>query len=144
MAQGKGFTQEEREQIIQSLQPYLEMGFSRNKACQLIGLAPGTLSNWVKDSEALGMKLAGWENVNSALALANIHQALKNEFVLAGKKGDVRVDNSWKLVSKLEDKYKDKLDVTSNDKELPAPIISTNVLRRNTSSTQDSSTGEED
>ncbi|MBK9580209.1 MAG: hypothetical protein IPO40_24355 [Fibrobacteres bacterium] len=116
MAQGKAFTPEETETIIQSLRPYLEMGFSRNKACSFIGLPPQTLSNWVKENESLGIKLVSWENVNTALALANIHQALKNESILATEKGDVRMDNSWKLVSKLEDGYKDKLDVTSNDK----------------------------
>jgi hypothetical protein len=118
MAQGKPFTPEERATIIESLRPYLEMGFSRNKSCRFIGLDPTTLSKWVQDDEALSMKLVSWENVNSALALANIHQALKNESILAGEKGDVRVDNSWKLISKLEEGYKDKLDVTSNDKEV--------------------------
>lgn len=118
MAQGKPFTQEEREIIIESLRPFLEMGFSRNKSCRFIGLDPTTLSKWVQDSEALSMKLVSWENKNSALALANIHQALQNEAVLTAEKGDVRVDNSWKLISKLEEGYKDKLDVTSNDKEI--------------------------
>ncbi len=116
MAQGKAFTPEERSSIVESLRPYLEMGFSRNKACKFIGLEPTTLSKWVQDNESLSIKLVAWENVNSALALANIHQALKNEAILATEKGDVRVDNSWKLVSKLEDGYKDKLDLTSNDK----------------------------
>ena len=32
----------------------LEIGLSRNKVDEAIGLAPGTLSNWVKDSEELG------------------------------------------------------------------------------------------
>lgn len=115
MAQGKAFTTEERETIVNSLRPYLEMGFSRNKACTFIGLSPQTLSNWVVDDEALGIKLVSWENVNTALALANVHQALKNEAILATEKGDVRMDNSWKVLSKLEDGYKDKLDVTSNN-----------------------------
>lgn len=116
MAQGKAFTPEERETIVESLRPYLEMGFSRNKSCRFIGLEPTTLSKWVQDDEALSMKLTSWENVNTALALSNIHQALKNEAILATEKGDVRMDNSWKLVSKLEDGYKDKVDITSNDK----------------------------
>lgn len=118
MAQGKAFTQEERERIIESLKPYLEMGFSRNKSCNFIGLDPTTLSKWVVDDESLSMKLTGWENVNTALALANIHQAIQNEAILTNEKGEVRVDNSWKLVSKLEDGYKDKLDVTSDGKPL--------------------------
>ena len=128
MAQGKAFTQEERARIIESLKPYLEMGFSRNKSCNFIGLDPTTLSKWVVDDESLSMKLTGWENVNTALALANIHQAMQNEAILVNEKGETRVDNSWKLVSKLEDGYKDKLDVTSNNKDLPTPIIQLDVL----------------
>lgn len=117
MAQGKEWTAEERETIIQSLRPYLEMGFSRNKSCAFVGLTPSTLSNWVKDDASLGMRLTGWENVNSALALANIRKAIENEGQKADQ-GDTKMENSWKLVSKLEDGYKDKLDVTSNDDTL--------------------------
>lgn len=137
MAQGKAFTKEERTTIVESLKPYLEMGFSRNKACRFIGLDPTTLSKWVQDDESLSMKLTSWENVNSALALANVQKALQNE---ANKleEGDTKVDNSWKLLSKLEDGYKDKLDITSNEKELPTPIISLDAIQRNNSSTQDS------
>lgn len=123
MAQGKAFTPEERKSIIESLKPFLEMGFSRNKSCNFIGLDPTTLSKWVQDDEALSMKLTSWENVNSALALANIRQALQNEAVLASEKGEVKVDNSWKLISKLEDGYKDKVDVTTNGRDIPTPIL---------------------
>lgn len=138
MAQGKAFTPEERQTIIQSLQPYLEMGFSRNKACAFIGLPPQTLSNWVQEDESLGIKLTSWENVNSALALATIHQAIQNEKLQADEHGSTRADNSWKLVSKLEEGYKDKLDLTSNDKDLPAPIVSLDAIRGNISPQKDS------
>lgn len=117
MAQGKEWKTEERETIIQSLRPFLEMGYSRNKACAFVGLTPSTLSNWVKDDDALGMRLVGWENTNSALALANIKKAIENEGEKATQ-GDTKMENSWKLVSKLEEGYKDKLDVTSNDKDV--------------------------
>lgn len=123
MAQGKEFTPEQRASIIESLKPYLEMGFSRNKACAHIGLDPTTLSKWVKEDEALSMKLVGWENTLSALALSNVHQAIRNESVAVTENGDVRAENSWKYISKKEDGYKDKLDLTSNDKELPVPIL---------------------
>lgn len=140
MAQGKAFTPEQRETIIQSLKPYLEHGFSRNKSCAFIGLAQGTLGNWVADDESLGMKLTSWENVNSKLALANVHQAMLNEGLKAAE-GDTRMDNSWKLLSKLEDGYKDKLDITSNDKVLPTPIFSLNEILRDDSAPQDSTAG---
>lgn len=140
MAQGKAWTPEQREEIIQSLRPYLEMGYSRNKACSFIGLPAQTLSNWVQEDDALGIKLTSWENVNSALALATIHQVIQNEKLQADEHGSTKAENAWKLVSKLEEGYKDKLDVTSDGKELPAPIISLNAIRGDISPTQDSET----
>ena len=122
--QGKAYTPEQRANIIESLKPYLEMGFSRKKACAFVGFDDTTLSKWVQDDPGLSTKLTGWENVNTALALATIHQAIQNEKLQADENGSTRAENAWKLVSKLEDGYKDKLDVTSNNKELPTPIIS--------------------
>lgn len=112
MAQGKAFTTEEVQSIMESLRPYLEMGFSRNKACAFIGLEPTTLSKWVQQSESLSMKLVGWENTNNALALANVHKALKIE----SESEDARVDNSWKYLERKEETFKPKQDVTSDDK----------------------------
>lgn len=120
--QGKPYTDEEKTNIVESLKPFLEMGFSRKKSCALIGFDDTTLSKWASDDKGVSTKLTGWANANSALALANIHQALQNESELLGEGQEVRAENSWKLVSKLEDGYKDKLDVTSDDKALPTPI----------------------
>ena len=99
------------------------MGFSRNKACAFIGLNATTLSKWVKADESLSMKLTSWENTNTALALANVYQALQNENELLGEGKEVRADNSWKLLNVKEDGYKPKQDITSNDKVLPTPIL---------------------
>jgi hypothetical protein len=138
MSQGVPFTPEQRAAIIESLKPYLEMGFSRNKACAFIGLDPSTLSKWATDDEALSMKLTSWENVNSALALAVIHQTIQNEKIQADEHGSTRAENSWKLVSTLEDGYKDKLDLTTNDKDLPVPILATPSVLPNNSNEEDS------
>lgn len=122
MAQGKEFTPEQRESIIQSLREYLEMGFSRNKACSLIGLAPGTLSNWVKDDEALGMKLEGWENKLNALAISNIAQAIQ----LEKESNDTRKETTkWWLERKMKADFSTRLEQTGADgKDLPTPILS--------------------
>lgn len=93
MAQGKAYTPEQRETIIQSLREYLELGFSRNKACSLIGLPPATLSNWVSEDEALGMRLEGYENAINKLVMANIMQAIQKEGEM---EDDIRKENSWK------------------------------------------------
>jgi DNA invertase Pin-like site-specific DNA recombinase len=79
MAQGKAFTQEQQNTIIQSLQEYLEMGFSRNRACKMVGLSPVTLHNWIQKDEALGMKIAGWENAINKVVIANLVDAIQKE-----------------------------------------------------------------
>ena len=79
MAQGKEFTKEQREEILESLRPFLELGFSRSKACKMVGLNESTLSRWIKADEVLGMKVAGWENAVNKLVMANIFDALKAE-----------------------------------------------------------------
>lgn len=116
--QGKPYTPEEKERIVESLKPFLEMGYSRKKSCAFIGFDDTTLGKWLQNDAGLSAKVVSWENVNTALALANIHQALQNEKIILEEKGDTRADNSWKLVSKLEDKYKDKLDITSNEETI--------------------------
>jgi hypothetical protein len=141
MSQGKAFTPEQRETIIESIKPHLQMGFSRNKACAFIGLDPTTLSKWVVADESLSMKLTSWENSNTALALANVYQALQNENELLGKGTEVRADNSWKLLNVKEDGYKPKQDITSNDVALPTPILTvTKDVHINDSNEEDSST----
>ena len=123
MAQGRKWTTEERENIIQGIRPYLEMGFSRNKACELIGLTPSTLSNWVKEDESLGMRLAGYENVINTIAINNIASAVRKESELDD---DMRKENSWKWAErrmKNEFSLKTEADITSGGEPLKGNTI---------------------
>jgi hypothetical protein len=138
MAQGKAFTPEQRASIIESLKPFLEMGFSRNKSCNLVGLDPTTLSKWVQADEALSIKLQGWENTLNALAISNIASALQKE----AEADDARKDISkWWLERKMKDDFSIRQENTGADgKDLPTPIISLNGrLQRNDSAPEDSS-----
>lgn len=119
MAQGREWTKEEKSDIIQSLRPFLEMGLSRNKACESIGLAPATLSNWVKDDEALGMKLQGWENTMNMLALTNVHSALQKE----AETEDARKETSkWYLERRMKKEFSTRVENTGED---GAPLVVT-------------------
>lgn len=107
MSQGKEYTPEQREMIIQSVIPYLEMGFSRNKACNLVGLPPQTLSSWVVSDEALRIKLQGAENTLNALAISNIASAMQKE----SEMDDNRKDTSkWWLERKMRDDFATKVE----------------------------------
>jgi hypothetical protein len=121
MAQGKAYTPEQRETIINSLQPYLEMGFSRNKACEFIGLTPQTLSLWVNDDEALLIKLTSWENVVNTIAMQNIVDAIN----LEAEMEDARKETTkWWLERRMKKDFSTRTETTGEDgKDLPTPII---------------------
>lgn len=138
MAQGKAFTPEERESIIESLQPFLSVGMSRNKACESIGLDPTTLSKWVQDSESLSMKIKGWENSLNKLAMQNIADALAIESEIE----DARKETSkWYLERRMKNEFSTRQENTGADgKDLPTPILSIkqNALHTNDINQEDS------
>lgn len=115
MSQGKAWTKEERETIIQSLKPYLELGFSRNKACNFIGIPPQTISNWVQDDESLGIKLTSWENAVNVIAVANIVDAIKAE---GQNQDDLKKENSWKWAERrIKEDFSLRQELTGKDGE---------------------------
>jgi hypothetical protein len=112
MSQGKAFTEEQKNTIIQSLQDYLELGFSRNKACELTGLAPATLSNWVKADEALGIKLQGWENAINKVALANLRDAIMRESEMEDSRKET---TRWWAERKMRADFATKVENDNNN-----------------------------
>lgn len=107
MAQGKAFTPEQKEEILESLKSYLEIGFSRSKACKMVGLHESTLSKWATTDEVLSMKLQGWENALSKLALSNIRDGLMKE----AEMDDNRKESSWKYITVKEPEFNPKSEV---------------------------------
>ena len=132
MAQGKAYTPEQRESILESIRPYLEMGFSRSKACKLIGLDESTLSKWVNKDEALSMKLEGWENTINALAMSNMYSVIQKEAELDD---DLRKENTkWWLERKMKADFSTRQESTGADgKDLPTPILTLGNVHTNDS-----------
>lgn len=139
MAQGKEFTKEQKDEIMQSLKTYLEMGFSRNRACSLIGLPPTTLSNWVLKDEALGIKLEGWENMITALAISNIKSAIRLE---SKQTKNIEKNNSWRWAERKLKELSPKTEVEHTVKELPIPLL--NALLDNNGNQENIEVKEED
>lgn len=107
MSQGKEFSIEERQSIIESLKPFLKAGLSRNKSCDAIGLHPTTLSKWVQSDESLSMKLQGWENSLNILAMTNIESALLKE----AETEDVKKETSkWWLERRMRNEFATKTE----------------------------------
>jgi hypothetical protein len=119
--QGKAYTKEQKDVIIESLKSYLELGFSRNKACEIIGLDPSTLSRWKDDDEALSIKLQSWENAINKLAMANIVDAIKKE----GELEETRKETTkWWLERKMKHDFSTKIEqeLSNPDGNLKATI----------------------
>lgn len=128
MAQGKEYTTEQKEIIFESLRPYLELGFSRARACKIIGLDDSTLSKWLSNDEALSIKIQSWENAMNKLALQNIRDAMMKEG--EEQKADTA---KWYAERKMKDEFSTKSETDLNVKELPKPIMDITDVRSNNS-----------
>lgn len=108
MAQGRPYTPEQKEIILESLKDYLELGFSRSKACKMVGFDETTLSKWLSNDEALSMKVQGWENAMNKLALANIRDAMMKE----AEMDDNRKDTSkWWSERRMKEDFSVKTEI---------------------------------
>ncbi len=107
MSQGKAYTPEQRQTIIESLRPYLELGFSRSKSCKFIGLDETTLCKWLSNDEALSMKIESWENVINTVAMANIRDAINMEAEME----DARKETTkWWLERRMRKDFATKIE----------------------------------
>ena len=114
MSKGKAYTPEEREDIVQSLKDSLELGFSRAKACKMIGLPDSTLSNWVVTDDVLGMKLQNWENAINRIAMSNIRQQITSE---VDEKDNRKEMTKWWAERKMKDDFSTRTEQTGKDGE---------------------------
>jgi len=121
MSQGKQYTEAQREEIIQSIRPYLEMGFSRNRACSLIGLTPSNLCNWTDKNEALEIRLQSYENAVNKLVMANLVDAIRIE---GENDSDSKKETTrWWAERKMKNDFSTRTETDINIKELPKPIM---------------------
>ena len=117
--QGRAYTPEERDSIIESLRPYLELGFSRSKACKFIGFDETTLSKWVNSDEVLSMKIEGLENTINTVAMANIRDAINKEAEMDDNRKET---TKWWLERRMKQDFSTKVenqtDVTSGGEKI--------------------------
>lgn len=112
MAQGKAFTKEQKDMIIESLKDSLELGFSRAKSCKMVGLDETTLSKWSTTDEALSMKLQNWENAINRIAMSNIRQQIATETDEADKKKEM---TKWYAERKMKAEFSLRTETTGAD-----------------------------
>ena len=109
--QGKAYTPEQRASIIESLKPYLQLAYPRNRACDFIGFDATTLSKWVQADNSLSMKLTGWENEISLKARTKIRKDIESD------KTDIKSAENW-LKKKDRQEFGDNMDLTTNGDNL--------------------------
>jgi hypothetical protein len=83
--QGKPYTKEQREEIIESLRPYLTLGYDLKNACVLAQVTYETVWEWVNKDTALLIKIKAWQNLVNAKARQNVAQKINDGDTLESK-----------------------------------------------------------
>ena len=121
MSQGREFTPEQRENILESIRPYLQMGYSINKACILAQIDGSVIYKWCEADETLSKKIESWRNMVTAIARQNLVKSIQGDKD-KGIPGDI--DNSkWWLERTARDEFGKNLDLSSLGKPISDNII---------------------
>lgn len=112
MAQG---IPRKKEEVIEALRPYFQLGCSVLKACKYGGVPQSTVQTWIDNDEDLRVKITGWQNEINAKARANWRARV------AG--GDYGASKDW-LERNEKDDFSIRSEMTGADgKDLPTPIL---------------------
>lgn len=103
MAQGKAYTDEQRETIIRSVQMYIKLGYSDAKACILAKVPVTTFNTWVLNDESLRIENESLRNLVSAKARTNIIRAINDQKDLSLSK--------WWLETKDKDEFSTSVEL---------------------------------
>lgn len=103
MAQGK---QWDKEQIVQTLKPYLQLGYSVKKACKLAQFPDSTFYDWINNDDLLRAKVEAWQGMISAKARQNVASSVD--------KGNVE-DSKWWLERREKREWSTRQEITGED-----------------------------
>jgi len=82
VAQGKAWN---KAKVLASLEEYFKLGYSRYKACMLIGLDQSTLTRWEQADPTLSLKIDSWIEWPNTLARRNWVSKLADSDYTASK-----------------------------------------------------------
>lgn len=110
MAQGKPYTEKEREEILKALKQYFTLGYNRHKSCMFIGFDSSTLYKWEEKDHSLSKKIDGWINSVNAKARENIAKEIKQGDKESSKWWlERREKKDWSQRTELEHDASDRL-----------------------------------
>jgi len=104
--QGKPYTKEQRDKIIQSIKPYLQLEYDLKNACLLAGVPYTTVRNWVNKDNALGVQIEAWQNMVKAKARQNVVKEIN--------KGDTQ-ESKWWLERREKKEFSTRTENTGAD-----------------------------
>lgn len=76
-----------KQEIIEVLRPFLELGMSVTRACNCAGIPQSTVATWSSENEVVRLKIASMQNLPTAKALQNIVEKIKD--------GDLKASMWW-------------------------------------------------
>ena len=121
MAQGKKWNKKE---ILEVLKPFLKLGYSINKACDIVGIPESTVHTWIGKDAELRVQFTAWQNEISTLA--------RQEWLVAIKEGkpskfgpDRYTPSKEWLERKDRDEFSTRTDFTSGDDKIQRIDIQT-------------------
>jgi hypothetical protein len=84
---GKERTPQEKEELIRSIEPYLQLGYSVAGACHISGIPSSTVHDILASDETLRIKAHALQNM--------IHTKARQNIVEAIQKGSVPLSQWW-------------------------------------------------
>jgi len=121
MAQGVAW---DKEKVTELLKPYLQLGYSVNKACKLVGIPQQTVDTWIQDDNELQLKVTAWQNEISVIARK---QWKKN--IIKGRPTKFGIDDytpskEWlERIDRDDFSTRSESDVTSKGEKVDAGIF---------------------
>lgn len=109
--QGKAYTKAQREKIIQSIKPYLQLEYDLKNACLLAGVPYTTVRNWVNKDNALSIQIEAWQNMVKAKARQNVVKEING--------GDTQ-ESKWWLERREKKEFSTRTENTGAD---GAPLL---------------------
>ncbi len=82
MAQG---VERKKEEVIEALRPYFQLGCSVLKACAYGGVPQSTVQTWINDDPDLRVRIVAWQNEIAAKARANWRAKVAQQDYAASK-----------------------------------------------------------
>lgn len=112
MAQG---IPRDKDEIIEVLRPYFQLGCSVHKACKYGGVPQSTVQTWVDEDDDLRSKITAWQNEINAKARANWRARVAS--------GDYEPSKQWLEKNERDDfGIKTETDITTGGDKLNGDV----------------------